>query len=59
MDREFQMPELAKREERFFNGTLPSTIVGEMYYTELRWLAEDIRNIVIKLQGLDSKKNIL
>lgn len=59
MSHELPMPEIAKREGNFFNGVMPSAIDGKMYYVELQWLAEDIKNVVIKLQGVDCEENIL
>lgn len=59
MSYELSMPEIARREGNFFNGVMPSAIDGKMYYVELQWLAEDIKNVVIKLQGVDSEENML
>lgn len=59
MCHEFPMPDIAKREENFFNGVVPSTIARKRYYAELQWLTEDIGNVVVKLKGVDSEENIL
>lgn len=60
MDKEFTMPKLAERERNFFNGMLPSTIEGKMYYIDLQWLADnDIATAVDKMQETYSGAEIL
>lgn len=59
MSHELPMPEIARREGNFFNGVMSSAIDGKMYYVELQWLAEDIKNVLTKLQGVGCEENIL
>lgn len=59
MDRGFPMPEIAKREENFFNGALPSTLEGKIYYNDLQRLVENLEKYVNELQETASEENIL
>ena len=48
------MPDLARREEKFFNGKEPTTIEGKIRYAQLQKLSEEI-----KLQETDSEEDML
>lgn len=62
MDKEnndIPMPEIAKREENFFNGTMPTTIEGKMYYADLQRLTDGIESDIDSLQNSKSRESIL
>lgn len=54
-NKDIPMPEIAKREENFFNGALPSTVEGKIHYTELQRIANNIDG----LQRTKAKEDIL
>ena len=63
MDKEFPMPDLAKREENFYNGKIPSADdpfinKKKTYYIDLQLLVERIE-AVIKRVGTDSMEDTL
>ena len=59
MDNEFDISELAKREENFYGGRIPSTDEGKKYYAELQELIEQVKDEIGKLDETDDKGNIL
>lgn len=59
MDMEFFMPELAKREENFFNGILPTTSEEKLPYIDLQFLASKLVISVNKMQGTYSDAEII
>lgn len=59
MDKGYPVPEIAKYEKNFFNGTQPSTPEAQLYYAELQRKTDIIAGIIDEMRGTCNEEEIL